>query len=151
LGAIILAAVIPKLIDIEKYSVFLVYSYRIFPMYPVNIAGFLGMIVPFLELLITLGLFFGILTRLSAAGWGILSIAYFFVKLHIIVIQGRIIPCGCFPGILPDMLVTQSIWIDVANILLCVQIIWANRERKFLSFWILLPEKLRKTKIRYIW
>ena len=151
LGAIILAGVIPKIIDIEKFSVFLIYSYRILPMHPVNIARFFGIVIPYLEMLISLGLIFGVLTRLSAAGWGLLSVAYFFVKIHIIFIQERIVPCGCFPGILPDMLVTQSIWLDVINILLCAQIIWANRERKFLSFWVLLPEKWRNTRLRYIW
>jgi hypothetical protein len=151
LGVMIMAAAIPKLIDIEKNSVYMIYSYRVFPMHPVNVARFLGMVSPYLELFIGLGLIFGVLTRLSAAGWGILSFVYFLVKLHIIFIQGRIVPCGCFPGIFPDMLVTQSIWIDVVSILLCAQIIWANRERRFLSFWLLLPEKLRKTKLRYIW
>ncbi len=151
LGVMIMTAAIPKLIDIEKYSVFMIYSYRVFPMHPVNIARFLGMVGPYLELFIGLGLFFGVLTRLSAAGWGILSIVYFFVKLHIIFIQRRIVPCGCFPGVLPDMLVTQSIWIDLVTIPICTQIIWANRERKFLTFWLLLPEKWRKTKLRYIW
>ncbi|MBN1368062.1 MAG: DoxX family membrane protein [Dehalococcoidales bacterium] len=151
LGVMILAAVVPKLIDIEKYSVFLVYSYRVFPIYPINIARFLGIVAPYLELLIALGLIFGVLTRLSAIGWGIMSIVYFSIKIHLIFIQQRIVPCGCFPGIFPDILVTQSIWIDVVNILLCAQIIWANRERKFLSFWILLPEKWRRTKIRYVW
>ena len=87
LGAIILAAVIPKLIDIEKNSIFLIYSYQIFPMHPLNIAKLLGMLVPYLELLIALGLLFGVLTRLSAAGWGILSLAYFSIKIHLIFFQ----------------------------------------------------------------
>ena len=147
----ITAAAVPKLIDIEKNSVYLIYSYQVFPMHPVNIARLLGLAVPYLETLIALGLLFGVLTRLSAMGWGLMSLVYFLVKLHIIFIQGRIVPCGCFPGILPDMLVTQSIWIDMVTIPLCAQIIWANRERKFLSFWLLLPEKWRKTKLRYVW
>ncbi len=151
LGMSILAAAIPKLSDIEKYSVFVIYSYRVFPMDPINIAKFLGIVVPYLELLIGLGLLFGVFTRLSAAGLGILSIVYFFVKIHLIFIQGRIVPCGCFPGIFPDMLVTQSIWIDIVTMPLCAQIIWANRERRFLSFWLFLSEKWRRTKLRYIW
>lgn len=144
-------AAVPKLLDIEKNSVYLIYSYQVFPMHPVNIARFLGLAAPYLEILIALGLLFGVLTRLSAMGWGLMSFVYFLVKLHIIFIQGRIIPCGCFPGIFPDMLVTQSIWIDVASMLFCVQIIWANRERRFLSVWPLLPEKWRKAGLRYVW
>lgn len=151
LAAVILAAAIPKLGDIEKYSVYLVYSYRVFPIYPLNIARFLATIGPYLELLIGLGLLFGVLTRLSAMGWGIMSLVYFFVKIHIIFIQGRIVPCGCFPGILPNLLVTQSIWIDLISILFCAQIIWANPERRALSLWLFVPEKLRKSRLRLVW
>jgi uncharacterized membrane protein YphA (DoxX/SURF4 family) len=151
LGLSIMAAAIPKFADIEKYSIFVIYNYRVFPIYPVNIAGFLGIVAPYIELLIAIGLLFGMLTRLSAIGWGILSFGYFFLKIHLIFIQGRIIPCGCFPGIFPDMLVTQSIWIDMAAILLCAQIIWANSERRILSVWLLLPENWRGTRLRNIW
>ncbi len=151
LAAIILAAAIPKLGDIEKYSVYMVYSYRVFPIYPVNIARFLGTIGPYLELLIGLALLFGVLTRLSAAGWGIMSLLYFCVKIHIIFVQGRIVPCGCFPGLLPNLLVTQSIWLDVISILFCAQIIWASSERRALSLWLLVPEKLRKSRLRLVW
>ncbi len=151
LGVMILLATIPKLEDVEKYSVYMIYSYNVFPMYPVNIARFLGLVAPYLELLIALGLLFGVLTRLSALGWGLMSIVYFFVKLHIIFVQGRIVPCGCFPSILPEMLVTQSIWIDVFTLPLCAQIIWANRERKFLSIWSLVPERWRSPRLLYVW
>lgn len=155
LGAMILVATIPKFMDIEKYSVYMIYSYNVFPMslgipwgHPINIARFLGLVAPYLELLIALGLLFGVLTRLSAAGWGIMSFVYFLTKLHIIFIQGRIVPCGCFPGILPDMLVTQSIWIDVVTMPLCAQIILSEGE--FLSAKILLPKRW-KEKLRLIW
>ncbi len=146
LAAMILTATIPKFADIEKYSIYLIYSYRVFP---IGIAHFLGLVAPYLELLIGLGLLFGVLTRLSALGWGLMSLVYFITKLHIIFIQGRIIPCGCFPGLLPDMLVTQSIWIDAVTMPLCAQIILANG--RFLSFWSLLPERWRQSRLRYIW
>jgi len=148
LGAVILVATIPKLMDIEKYSVYMIYSYNVFPMHPINIARFLGLVAPYLELLIALGLLFGVLTRLSAAGWGIMSFVYFLTKLHIIFIQGRIVPCGCFPGVLPEMLVTQSIWIDVVTMPLCAQIILAKGE--FLSGKALLPRRW-KERLRLIW
>ena len=148
LGAVILVATIPKLMDIEKYSVYMIYSYHVFPMQPINIARFLGLIAPYLELLIGLGLLFGVLTRLSAAGWGIMSFVYFLTKLHIIFIQGRIVPCGCFPGVLPEMLVTQSILIDVVTMPLCGQIILAKGQ--FLSAKALLPKRW-KEKLRFIW
>jgi hypothetical protein len=149
LGAVILMGAIPKFTDVEKFSVDVVYSYRVFPMHPVNIARVLGLMAPWLELLIALGLIFGVLTRLSALGWGLMSVVYFVVKLIIIFGQHRILPCGCFPGLVPNMLVTQSIWIDVFTIPLCAQIIFA-RGRKFLTLGALLPDTWQR-RLRYIW
>ena len=91
---------------------------------------------------------FGVLTRLSAAGWGMMSFVYFLTKLHIIFIQGRVVPCGCFPGLLPDMLVTQSILIDIVTMPLCAQIILSQGE--FLSVKALLPGRWKK-RLRFVW
>ena len=152
LGAVIITAAIPKLIDIDRNSVYLIYSYNIFPVYPVNVARFLGLVVPYLELLIGSALILGFLTRLSAAGWGIMSLVYFLVKLDIIFIQKRIMPCGCFGGIFPDLLVTQSIWIDVATMLLCTQIVLAYDDgRNFVSLRSKVPERWRRGRFRHIW
>lgn len=150
-GTMTLVASIPKLADIEKNSVYLVYSYYILPIQPINIARFFGLIIPYLELLIGLGLVLGVLTRLSAIGWAVLSFVYFIIKLDIIFIQGRVIICGCFSGILPDMLISQSIWLDIIGIIICLLIIMANTERNTISVWPLLPEKWRKSKLRYMW
>ena len=149
-GAIILLAAIPKFADIEKLSVYMIYSYQ-FPWFMPAMAHtrVLGIIAPYLELLIGLGLVFGVLTRLSALGWGIMSIVYFIIKLHLIFVQERIIPCGCFPGVMPDMLVTQSIWIDVVTIPFCAQIILA-KGRRFLTLGSLLPGRWQE-RLRYIW
>ncbi len=151
LGAMILLSAVPKLIDIEANSVYVVYSYYILPIQPVNFARFVGLVVPYAELLIGLGLIFGVLTRLSAVGWIALSLAYFSIKIDLIFVQGRIVPCGCFPGVLPDMLVTQSIWLDVVSIALCVQIVLASKGRQFLALWSVLPDRWRKSRLRYIW
>ncbi len=147
LGVMILVSAIPKFVDIEKNSVYLVYSYYILPMQPINIARFAGLVIPFVELLAGLGLILGLLTRLSALVWLVMSVAYFAVKLDIIFVQGRIIPCGCFSGIFPNLLVTQSIGIDIIAILMCVQIILTNRKRQLLSLWFRLPEKWQKSKL----
>jgi len=149
LAAVILLAAVPKFADIEKYSIYVIYSYRVFPMHPVNIARFLGLIAPYLETLIGLGLLFGVLTRLSAIGWGIMSLVYFAVKIHIIFIQGRIQPCGCFPSIMPDMLVTQSIWIDMVTVPLCA-IVAFSKNRNFFGLGRLLPESWQK-KLSAVW
>jgi len=149
IGAVILIAAIPKFQNIEQYSVYMIYSYQ-FPWFmPGTGTRILGYIAPYLELLIGLGLVFGVLTRLSALGWGIMSIVYFIIKIHVIFVQGRIVPCGCFPGVMPDMLVTQSIWIDVVTIPICAQIILA-KERKFLTLGALLPDRWQR-KLRYVW
>lgn len=152
MAAVILMAAIPKLMDIEKYSVYMIYSYN-FPWLLPSMAHtrVLGTVAPYLELLIGLGLLFGVLTRLSAIGWGLMSIVFFIVKVHIIFIQQNVVPCGCFPGVMSNMLVTQSIWLDVLMVPLCAQVIWANRERKYLAFWSLLPVNWRNSWLRYIW
>ena len=129
LGALILVSAVPKLIDIEANSVYVVYSYDILPIQPVNVARIVGLVVPYVELAIGVGMISGILTRVSAIGWMVMSLAYFSVKIDLIFVQGRIVPCGCFGGLLPNLLVTQSIWIDVASILFCAQIILARKMR----------------------
>ena len=133
LGAMILLSAIPKLLDIERNSVYVIYSYYILPMQPVNIARLVGMAFPYVELLIGFGLIFGVLTRLSAIGWMVMSLAYFGIKVDVIFIQGRIMECGCFRGLFQNLLVTQSIWLDVASVVFCVQIIVANKGRQLLS------------------
>jgi uncharacterized membrane protein YphA (DoxX/SURF4 family) len=151
IGAVALIAAIPKLTDIEKNSVELVRSYNIFPAQPVDIALFLGLAAPYLELLLGLCLVLGVFTRLAAGAWGILSLAYFLIKLNLIFIQGEIVPCGCFAGLLPNLLVTQSIWIDIITLPLCTQIILANSQSRYFSLWPLLPERWRQSRLRRIW
>ena len=151
LGAVILLSAIPKLIDINTNSVYVVYSYYILPVQPINYARFVGLIIPYAELLVGLGLIFGVLTRLSAAGWMALSLLYFSFKIDLIFVQQRIVPCGCFQGLMPNMLVTQSIWLDVVSVGLCFQIILADRRRRLLSLWSALPHKWRAGRLGYIW
>jgi uncharacterized membrane protein YphA (DoxX/SURF4 family) len=151
LGALILLSAVPKLIDIEANSVYVVYSYYILPVQPVNYARIFGLVVPYIELLIGLGLLFGVLTRLSAIGWIAMSLVYFSVKIDLIFVQGRIVPCGCFGGLLPNMLVTQSIWLDVLSVVLCLQIVLASKGRQLVSLWSAIPDRWRKGRLRYIW
>jgi hypothetical protein len=70
-----------------------------------------------------LALIFGALSRMAAIGWIVMSLAYFGVKIDLIFVQGRIVPCGCFQGIFPNLLVTQSIWIDLVSIVCCAYIL----------------------------
>ncbi len=151
LGAAILLSAIPKLMDIEDNSVYVVYSYYVLPIQPINFARFSGLAIPYVELLIGLGLIFGVLTRLSAIGWIVMSLVYFSIKIDLIFIQRRIVPCGCFQGVVPNILVTQSIWLDVMSIVFCLQIVLSSTGRQLLSLWSTLPEKWRKSRLRYIW
>jgi hypothetical protein len=107
------------------------------------------MIGPFVGILIGLGLVCGVLTRLSAVGWIIMCLIFIGMKINVIFVQHRIAPCGCFPGVLSNLLMTQSIWIDIVSIPLMIQVILS--ERKFLSAWSLLPEKARQSWLRFIW
>lgn len=150
LGALILYAAIPKFADLEKFSVFMLYSYQ-FPWLMPSMAHtrVFGYVAPFLEVLIGLGLITGVLTRISTTGWGIMTLVYIVVKAQVIFIQERIIPCGCFPGPLSEMLMTQSIIIDLVTLPICAQII-LSKGRKFFTLGSLLPERWQH-KLRYIW
>lgn len=133
IGALVLVSAVPKLIDIETNSVYVVYSYYILPIQPVNVARAAGLIIPYAELAIGIGLISGVLTRVSAIAWIVMSLAYLSVKLDLIFVQGRIVPCGCFGGLFPNLLVTQSIWIDVVSIIFCAQIVLSRRGGQLLA------------------
>lgn len=147
IGAMFLVAAFTKFPDIEKFSVYTVYSYELLPMHPINIARFIGQVTPYLELLIGLGLVFGVFLRLAALGAGVYSLAFFVSKLIVLFVQGRTMDCGCFPGLLA-LQINQSIFIDLVAMPMCAQIILTKK--KFLNARALLPEKWQK-KLRYIW
>jgi uncharacterized membrane protein YphA (DoxX/SURF4 family) len=158
IGGMILYAEVPKLADIEKFSIYAVYKYNFFPMHAeifgqtVNVARIFGTIGPYMGILIGLGLVFGVFTRLSALGWFGMCVMFIVMKLDFLYIQGRpAAPCGCFPGPLSNLLMTQSIWIDIVSLPLMLQVMLANKERKFLSAWSLVPEKMRSGWLRKIW
>ena len=148
IGGLVLYAEAPKLFDLDTYSIQALYSYHIFPMDVVRVMGTLG---PYVGVLIGLGLVFGVLTRLSAAGWIIMCLMFIGMKLEVIFVQDRIASCGCFPGFLSNLKMNESIWIDIASIPLMLQVILANPERKFMSAWTLLPKKIRQSRLRLIW
>jgi uncharacterized membrane protein YphA (DoxX/SURF4 family) len=150
LGALILYAAIPKFGNIEQFSVYMLYSYQ-FPWLMPNMAHtrIFGLITPYLEVLIGIGLITGIFARLAAYGWGAMTIVYIIVKIHVIFIQGRIIPCGCFPGPLAEMTMNHSIIIDFITLPVLAQIILA-KGRRFFTVGSLLPEGWQY-KLRYIW
>ncbi len=150
IGAMILYAEIPKLADVEKLSVFALYSYQFPWLMPyMDHTRILGLIAPYLGTLLGLGLVTGVLTRLAAVGWGSMAIVFIILKIHVIFIQGRIQPCYCFPGPLANLLVTQTLAIDIITLPMLAQIIFA-KDRKFFTLGSLLPQKWQH-KLRYIW
>jgi uncharacterized membrane protein YphA (DoxX/SURF4 family) len=147
LAAIFLLSSYGKLVDIERYSVDAVYNFGILPVEPVNIARFFGLVMPFVELLCALGLLFGVLTRLSALGVSLMSLA-FFVSKAIVLSQGRSIECGCF-GAVVDTLASVTIYMDVPMLLMGLYIMFSS-SRHWLAIGGLIPQTWRK-KLDLIW
>ncbi len=147
LGATFMLSAIGKLVDIEAYSVDAVYSFGILPLWLARPAG---LIMPFIELGIALGLIFGVLTRLSALGDAILSLIFFLVKAHVLFIQGRQIDCGCFGAIIETM-ASVTIYMDIPMMIMGIMIMSAPvSSRHWVSFVRFVPKNL-KQKLDLVW
>jgi len=146
LAVVFLAAAFGKLVDIERYSVNAVYFFVILP---VSFARLFGLALPFIELLCGLGLLFGVLTRLSALGIGLLSLSFFIAKA-IVFSHGRSINCGCF-GAFGDTLASVTIFLDLPMMILAVVVMWASSDvRHWKAVGNLLPKRWRE-RLRFIW
>ena len=135
-----------KLVDVERYSVDAVYNFGVLPMV---LARPFGLVMPFIELLCGLGLLFGVLTRLSALGIGLMSIAFFIAKA-IVLSQGRSIECGCFGAII-DTLASVTIFMDLPMMAMAV-VIWVAPD--FSRHWAAIGKLLSpalKEKFQWIW
>jgi putative oxidoreductase len=146
LGLIFLLSAIGKLMDLQG-SVDAVYGFNVFPLGFAHIAG---LVVPFIELLMALGLLFGVLTRLAALGASIMSIAFFLVKAHVLLIQGRQIDCGCF-GALMSTMASVTIYMDIPMLLMGLVIVAAPASARYwVSFAKWLPP-VWQDKFKLIW
>jgi uncharacterized membrane protein YphA (DoxX/SURF4 family) len=135
-----------KLVDIERYSVDAVYNFGILPMV---LARPFGLLMPFIELLCGLGLLFGVLTRLSALGVGLMSLSFFIAKA-IVLSQGRSIECGCFGAVI-DTLASVTIFLDLPMTFFALVVMCAPSEaRHWKTMANLLPEKWKK-RFQIIW
>ncbi len=121
LAAIFLLSALGKLIDINVYSVHAVYEFNILPE---SIARIFGLVLPFIELICALGLLFGILTRLSALGIGLLSVSFFAAK-GIILLRGQDLICGCF-GPITSTLASVSIYADPPILLMSLAVMLSS-------------------------
>ena len=146
-AALFLVSSYGKLVNIERYSVDAIYNFGILPVEPINIARFFGLVMPYIELLCALGVLFGVLTRLSAFGIGLMSVAFFIAKA-IVLAQGRSIECGCF-GAVVDTLASVTIFMDIPMLLLVVVVMFSS-SRHWAAIGGLLPEGWRD-KLRLIW
>ena len=135
-----------KLVDIERYSVDAVYNFGILPMV---LARPFGLAMPFIELLCGIGMLFGVFTRLSALGIGLMSLSFFIAKA-IVLSQGRTIDCGCFGAVI-DTLASITIFLDLPMMFFAAIVLWAPTEiRYWKTLGNLLPGKW-KERLRLIW
>jgi len=135
-----------KLVDIERYSVDAVYNFGVLPMV---LARPFGLAMPFIELLCGMGMLFGVFTRLSALGIGLMSLSFFIAKA-IVLSQGRTIDCGCFGAVI-DTLASVTIFLDLPIMFIAMMVTWAPPEvRHWMTLGNLLPSKW-KERLRLIW
>jgi uncharacterized membrane protein YphA (DoxX/SURF4 family) len=146
LAAFFLTAALGKLVDIERYSVQAVYFFVILPFF---LARPFGLALPFIELLCGLGLLFGVLTRLSALGIGLLSLSFFIAKT-IVFLHGRSVDCGCF-GAFGDTLASVTIFLDLPMMFFAMVVMWAPSDvRHWKTVGNVLPKTWRE-RLRFIW
>lgn len=89
------------------------YEYGILSLEPIDFAAIFGYILSFAELTVGLALIFGVLTKLASLGGGLLGLS-FVIGEGIVLLQGRDIDCGCFPGLMGTM-VSQTIYLSAAR------------------------------------
>ena len=123
-----------KLVDIERYSVAVVYNFDILPG-PLAIA--FGWSLPFIELACAVSFLLGVLTRLSALGVALMSISFFIVKAFVLS-RGMDIECGCF-GAVGSTMASWSIYLDPIVFLLSVTVLLSSRRSRY---WMSLGNKL---------
>jgi hypothetical protein len=146
LGGTFLVTSFGKLVDIQHYSVAVVYNYELLPE---SLAIAFGWALPFIELLCALGLIFGVLTRLSSFGTASLSISFFVAKA-ILLSRGVDIECGCL-GALATTHASLTIYLDPAVLLMSLTVLLSPQSSRH---WVSLANRLRREsrdKLDLIW
>ena len=105
LGGVFLYASFSKLLD-PRPLVTIIWGYRILPAGPINL---MAIYMPWMELLIGLGLLTG-LGRRSAALWAMLLLVMFELALGVNAIRGVNVACGCFSSSAEDV---HNAWVLV--------------------------------------
>jgi len=146
LAGTFLVSSLGKLVDIEHYSVAMVYNFGILPR---ALAYALGWTLPFIELSCALGLLFGVLTRLSSLGTALLSASFLVAKV-IVLSRGMDIECGCFGAVVSTM-ASWSIYLDPIVLILSLAVLLSpGRSRHWVSLGSKLPETWKRTLDR-VW
>lgn len=137
-GAIFILGSSLKLSNVKLNSVNVVYEYGILPVEPIDLAAIFGYILPFAELAVGIALLLGVLTRLASFGGGLLGLS-FVIGEGLVLLQGRDMDCGCFPGLMGTM-VSQTIYLSGAIILFSV-IVFTSKNRNFFSLTSIMEKK----------
>lgn len=85
-----------------------------------------------------IALLLGVLTRLASFGGGLLGLS-FVIGEGLVLLQGRDMDCGCFPGLMGTM-VSQTIYLSGAIILFSV-IVFTSKNRNFFSLTSIMEKK----------
>lgn len=94
IAVILIVAAIPKFADLNQ-SVRAVRAYQLLP--PDTIAPFVGVTLPFLEVIVAAILLAGVFTRFGAIVW-IVMMTGFLIGVIWVWVKGYSIDCGCFGG-----------------------------------------------------
>lgn len=135
LGAIFVAAALPKIIDPPSFA-HMIYNYRIVPGGLINISA---LVMPWVEVLAGLALILGVWVR--PARWIVtLLLLVFMIAITINLARGNAIDCGCFDVSAANKSHEERIkdmWIvlirDAGMLLMVAQIAWAERVRNRVS------------------
>jgi uncharacterized membrane protein YphA (DoxX/SURF4 family) len=98
LGGVFLYAAYAKVLD-PRPLVTIIWGYRILPAGPINL---LAIYMPWMELLVGLGLLTGFARR-AAAFWGVALLLMFELALGINAVRGVDVACGCFSASAEDV------------------------------------------------
>jgi putative oxidoreductase len=146
LAATFFVSSLGKMVDIEHYSVAMVYNFEVLPR-PLALA--FGWALPFIELTCALGLLVGVLTRLSSLGVALLSASFLMAKV-IVLSRGVDIECGCF-GAVATTMASWSIYLDPIVLILTLAVLLSpGSSRHWLSLGNKLPQDWQR-RLDRIW
>lgn len=131
LGAIFVAAALPKVLDPPAFA-HMVWNYELVPPALTNLVA---LVLPWFELLVGLGLVFGLMRRTSVLAVSGLLVA-FVLAIGLNLARGNAIDCGCFDvasagRTVEERLLDMKVVIarDLGMLLMAAQVLWALRSR----------------------